>query len=206
MRAPLATGVAIVVGLIILFGYFIPYPPLQNGRALLLSWAVTLAGVALLVGVANLVGTHWRKLVGARRERDFYSLFLILAFFITFITGIFLTPSSTLFQKAVTAVQAPVETSLMALLSVTLAYACLRLFQKRRALSSFFFIISVFVFLLLGSGLLYFLGNASFLRNSIGLMQQIPLAGGRGILLGIALGTITAGLRILFGSDRPYRG
>ena len=206
MRAPLATGVAMVVGLFILLGYFIPYPPLQNGRALLLSWAVTLAGVALLVGVANLVGTHWRKLVGARRERDYYSLFLILAFFVTCITGIILTPSSTLFQKAVTAIQAPVETSLMAILSITLAYASLRLFQKRRDVSSFVFIISIFVFLILGSGLFSFLGSASYLGNFIGLLQQIPLAGGRGILLGIALGTITAGLRILFGSDRPYRG
>jgi len=30
--------------------------------------------------------------------------------------------------------------------------------------------------------------------------------GARGILLGVALGTLTTGLRILFGADRPYGG
>ena len=31
-------------------------------------------------------------------------------------------------------------------------------------------------------------------------------AGARGILIGVALGTITTGLRILIGADRPYGG
>jgi hypothetical protein len=36
---------------------------------------------------------------------------------------------------------------------------------------------------------------------------SVPALGGaRGILLGIALGTIATGLRILMGSDRPYGG
>jgi hypothetical protein len=36
---------------------------------------------------------------------------------------------------------------------------------------------------------------------------QVPSVGGaRGILLGVALGTIATGLRILMGSDRPYGG
>ena len=40
------------------------------------------------------------------------------------------------------------------------------------------------------------------LRWGVGL----PVAGARGILLGIALGSLTAGLRILMGADRPYSG
>jgi hypothetical protein len=37
-------------------------------------------------------------------------------------------------------------------------------------------------------------------------IRLLPVAGGRGILLGIALGSLMAGLRILFGADRPYSG
>jgi hypothetical protein len=32
------------------------------------------------------------------------------------------------------------------------------------------------------------------------------MAGARGILLGVALGTVATGLRILIGADRPYGG
>jgi hypothetical protein len=36
--------------------------------------------------------------------------------------------------------------------------------------------------------------------------QVIALGGARGILIGVALGTLTTGLRVLFGADRPYGG
>ena len=61
MKAPIATAIAIATGLIVLVGYFIPLPVLQNIRAILLSWGVTLAGVAALIGIINLVITHWRR-------------------------------------------------------------------------------------------------------------------------------------------------
>jgi DNA-binding beta-propeller fold protein YncE len=39
-----------------------------------------------------------------------------------------------------------------------------------------------------------------------GIAQVLAGAGARGILLGMALGILTTGLRILFGADRPYGG
>jgi hypothetical protein len=36
--------------------------------------------------------------------------------------------------------------------------------------------------------------------------QIFAAAGARGILLGVALGTLTTGLRVLFGADRLYGG
>ena len=35
-------------------------------------------------------------------------------------------------------------------------------------------------------------------------MEVPTLAGARGIMLGVALGTIAVGLRVLLGADRPY--
>jgi hypothetical protein len=34
----------------------------------------------------------------------------------------------------------------------------------------------------------------------------LAMGGARGILLGVALGTLTTGLRVLFGVERPYGG
>ena len=43
MKSPVATAIAIAVGLIVLLGFFVPIPLLENVRSLLLGWAVTLA-------------------------------------------------------------------------------------------------------------------------------------------------------------------
>jgi hypothetical protein len=43
-------------------------------------------------------------------------------------------------------------------------------------------------------------------KEIVSVLNRLPVAGGRGILLGIALGSLVAGLRVLMGADRPYRG
>jgi len=205
MRAPVATGIAIGVGLVVLLGYFVPLGLLQDVRTFLLGWAVILAAVAGLVGILNLIMVHWRKAT-ATRERDFYSIFLILAFLITSIAGLVLTPSHQQFQQVVNSIQVPVEISLMAVLSITLAYACLRLLQRRKGWMAWLFIISVMVFLVLNSGFFSFLQGVPILGDLVGSLERLPLAGARGILLGVALGSLTAGIRILLGADRPFSG
>jgi hypothetical protein len=77
-------------------------------------------------------------------------------------------------------------------------------FQRHHDLMGFVFIGSVLVFLILGSGLLHSLPGAG-VRDLIALLNSIPLAGTRGILIGIALGSIITALRQLLGFDRAYR-
>ena len=79
MRAPISTAVSISVGIIVLLGYFISTPLLQNLRAVILGWAVIVAGSATLIGIANLVGVHVQKLT-ARRKKDIYSILFLVAF------------------------------------------------------------------------------------------------------------------------------
>ena len=215
MRSPVATAFAIAFGLIVLLGYFIPsgttnpaLTALLSIRSLFIDWGVILAAFATLVAILGLVSTHWRKL-RALRNPDHYSFFTLLFFVLTLVFGIVVffgfwgTPAD--FQKVVTYFQAPVEASLMAVLAVTLTFAAVRLFQRRHGLLPVVFIISVLAFLLLNSGLLAGTQNG-LVGVVLGTLQFLPVAGGRGILLGIALGSLMAGLRILFGADRPYSG
>ncbi len=205
MRAPIATAIAIAVGLIVLLGYFVPVPILQEIRTILLDWGVTLAGVAALVGIINLIITHWRR-VTAPRNRDLYSAILIVSFLLTIATGVALGPSDPTFQHVVTSIQVPLETSLMAVLAISLAYASLRLFQKRKGLIAVIFVISALLFLLVTSGFLASASNNPLLASVLTAINQLPVAGARGILLGIALGGLATGLRILMGVDRPFSG
>ena len=94
----------------------------------------------------------------------------------------------------------------MALLAVVLTMASFRLFQRRRGLLPIVFAVSVLVFLLLNSGLLHSQQEIPFIAWILDAIHSLPVAGARGILLGIALGSLLAGLRILLGAERPYSG
>ena len=94
----------------------------------------------------------------------------------------------------------------MAVLAVGLAYASFRFFQRRKGLMPVVFAISALVFLLLASGVLFMGLNTPIVNNLTLFLNRLPLAGARGILLGVALGSLTAGLRVLMGADRPYSG
>lgn len=198
--------VAIVSGIIVLLGYFFKLPELENLRGSLLNWALVLSGVAGLVAILNLIfSVHWKR-VRDKHPLKGTSLTIIISFGVTFIAGIFLGPSNPGFQKLVTAVQVPIESSLMAILAITLVIASLKILQRHRNWMGFVFFVSVILFLVLNSGVLAFTSEIPILRDLLSAFHQVPVAGARGILLGVALGSIVTGIRVLIGSDRPYNG
>lgn len=203
MKAPFSAAIAISIGLIILAGYFLPFPVLQSVRTVLLGWAVSLIGVAAIVGIVNLITNQWSSMRSPVKGKG-YSIVLILSFLITLLAGLVLTPAHPAFQKIITQVQVPIEASLLAVVSVILVLAGIRLFQKRKGWMAAVFLISAILYLLIGSGLL-FAGNASS-SGLAAFLLRLPIAGGRGILLGVALGSLVAGIKILFGVERPYNG
>ena len=198
--------VAVVCGLIVLLGYFIPSPWLQSIRSPLLNWAVIMSGVAGLVAILNLVfKVHWKRLRSANTSKV-YSFIIFLGFFGTLLAGILLGPANAGFQQAVIAIQVPVQTSLTAILAITLSYSSIKILQRHRNWMGLVFFLSVIVFLVLNSGVLAGFTTIPILRDFLSGLHQVPVAGARGILLGIALGSLTTGLRVLIGSDHPYNG
>jgi len=199
IKLPIAAVVAAAAGLVVLLGYFLPLPALQPIRDLLLNWAAILTGVAVLVGILNMVGAHWQRL-NQPKNRDAASLVLVLAFWVTVAVGIWLSPAHPVFRRIITHIQTPFESSMMAILSVTLTLAAARLLHQRRDLMSILFLVSAVLFLALAAGMF----NNPLLSLMANFLQQIPLAGARGILLGIALGSLVTGIRVLMGADHPY--
>ncbi len=205
MRSPIAAAFAIAVGFVLLLGYFLPISVLQSLRMLMINWAVTLAGVATLIGIISLLQVHIRK-VSPQEGKNWYSLILLIAFLITAVVGLVLGPGNEQFQHVVTSIQVPIEASLMGMLAITLIYAGFRMFQRRKGFFASVFVVSAIIFLIIGSTLLRSGGDFPVLRDLLSMISQLPVAGARGILLGIGLGSLAAGLRILLGADRPYSG
>lgn len=194
--------IAIAAGILVLLGYFIP--ALGFVQTSLLNSAMILAGAAALVGIFNLVSVHADKI--RRREKNSpYSFILLIALIGTFLFGLILGPGHQLMGIAVQGIIVPAEATLMALLVITLIYAAIQLLRRRADLMSIVFLVSA-VLILLGTATLPF-GNIPGLSELRGwLTQVLALGGARGILIGVALGILMTGLRVLLGWDRPYGG
>ncbi|MFL7871998.1 MAG: hypothetical protein AB8I58_24425 [Anaerolineales bacterium] len=204
MMRILAAGFAIASGLLVLLGYFVPLTMLLDIRLLLVQWAIILAAVAVLVGVLNLLGVHWHK-VRTRQKGTAYSILLIVSLFASAVLGIVLGTNNTLMSFFLEAIIIPGEATLMALLAVTLVYAAARLLRRRVDLMTFIFL-GVAVVILLAAAPFPFgkIPGAALIEWL--LRDNFATAGSRGILIGVALGALTTGLRVLFGIDRPYGG
>jgi cytochrome bd-type quinol oxidase subunit 2 len=211
----LSTGIAIASGMLVLAGTFLGHKAdgslsrLGELQQLALQLAVILVGFAVLVGFLNLLVVHTKK-IHLKQKGTAYSVILLVSLVITFLLGLlshFLPTAAILFAHAFRTIQLPIETSLMALLVITLTYASMRLLRRRLNLLSVIFLITALL-ILAGTAPWPFLGDVPFLSNVVRpFIARLPaVAGARGLLIGVALGTLTTGLRILFGSDRPYRG
>ncbi len=206
MNYQLSLTVAISFGLIVLLGYFFPgFDALTLLRAEVLRWAAILSAVALLVGVISLLKVHFSRFMDQKQEWG-YSLVLVLAFLVTFGAGMFsliFPPAETLVNFMFKYVQVPVETTLAALLAVLLIVAGMRMVRYRRDWTTWLFL-AISLILLVGMVTieLQIPDVFPFLRDWI--MTVPVVAGTRGILIGLALGTIITGLRIFTGADQPY--
>jgi hypothetical protein len=194
---------AIASGVIVLLGFFIPLQPLIQLRTLLTEWAIVIAGFAVLIGVFNLISVQMEK-VRSRQPAGLYSALLIISLILTFGFGLLLGPDDPFMRLAVDAVIVPVESALMAILAVTLIYASVRLLRRRVDLMSVIFlgVAVLFLFAIMPTPFGPIPGDQLIL-NLAGMFSR---GGARGMLIGIALGTLLTGLRVLFGVDRPYGG
>lgn len=206
MRA-VSVFIAIISGLLVLCGYFLQgfFPVLADIQVRLLNWAIILAGAATLVGIFNLITVHTDKIRRRETGSVVYSSLLVIFLIGTFLLGLVLRPEHSIMRVVVSGIIVPVEAMLMGVLTVSLLYAAIRLLRRRTDMMSIVFLV-VAAFIMLGSATLPFINIPILGTTARWVTQVLALGGARGILIGVALGTLTTGLRVLFGVDRPYGG
>lgn len=204
LKRYLPTAVAIAFGLLLLIGLLLPLPALTG---LLLNWAGFLAAVALILGVLNLFAVHLNRLFSGR---NLYSGVLILS--MLFVIGMAITDALAITEVGMRTafgwIQVPLEAALASLMTFFLLLAGFRLFQRQRNIWSFLFLLTAVILLLsdaLVSSALLPQDVASVLAGLRDTISQLFVSAGmRGILIGVALGTVTLSLRLLAGAERPY--
>jgi len=211
LKRTVPAALAIAVGLFVLMALLVPVPLLSTIGTYFIDCAVIVAAFALFLGLLNVLRVH----LGHIRERTKtwpYSVVLLIALFLVLAVGLVTFtpsqadqsqpsgPSHPAMQWIFTNVMAPIQATFGALLAFLTLAAAYRLFRRRNVESA----------VLLVAALLVLVGQVSF-----GLLPVMPqlrdwildvpaLAGMRGILLGVALGTLLTGIRLLLGVERPY--
>lgn len=205
LKRTLPTAVAILVGIVVLVSLLTRYPLFDALGLYLVDVAIVVATFALFLGIVNVIRVHARKLRERPSDR-LYSLVLLVVLFLVLIFGLLPVwgePSGALqpvVQWLFENVQLPIQASLSALLVFFLVTAAYRLLSLRNAESAVMLIVVLLV--LLGQAAAGLFRPLSAIRDWI---VAVPaLAGIRGILLGVSLGAVLTGIRLLLGVERPY--
>jgi hypothetical protein len=195
--------IAMAVGLFVLLDIFIDNIYLNAIGQTFVGWAVILAAAALIVGLSNMVGVHFKRI--RRRANGWpYSIALVLAMAVVAIPGLIdpAGPRNAIVSWLFNYVQYPLQAAIFALLAFFIFTAAYRAFRVRHAESLFFVLAGVFV--LLGATPLGDALWSGFSEIRAWILAVPAMAGARGIILGVALATVVAGMRLLLGIDRPY--
>ena len=197
-RAFTSTVPAIITGIagwIVLLSFI--FPELTALRVVLINIAVLVAGLALLLGFVRLLNLHLRRV---RQRRSGYSLVALITALIVFVVLVadrFLNLGAT--PWVFNAIIAPLQASLGALLAIFLGVAAMRMAQRSQTWGTLWFLLSAIVVLLTQIPV----SADSILLPIRQFFDALAMGGMRGLLLGVALGTLAVALRVLLTIDRP---
>lgn len=194
----LPTGIAIAVGLIILIDYFFDAPLLDALGIAFREWTIILTAFALLLGVINLLQVHLARVIRRQESGAGYSALVVLTATAVALTGLWFGLPSPLMTWLLDNVYVPLQSAFFALTAFFLATAAYRALRARTIETTWMLVIALIVFV----GQTPLLGMLADAREWV--LNVPTTAGVRGILIGVALGTMATALRLLLGWDRPY--
>lgn len=196
LLAIFASVITIGVGIVVIYDLTLGT---GNIAASFLRLALVTFAVTIVAGIINLLTVHLGRVAG--RQRGWvYSIVLLVALIAVIV--LWLTGQDATNRLLLENVQVAIESSLAALALFALVYGGYRLLQRRLSWARALFLLAMMIVLL---GALP-LAEAGWMASARDWLFSIPVsAGARGILFGIALGTIVTGVRLLVGQDRSYR-
>lgn len=196
--------VTFAVGAALIALFFIPHHQAQAVNAEILEWATVVYAFALILGSISLWNTHARKV---RNHTEGWPYSLITMTMLVAVTGlgiVFGTGEGTPVYAIYQSVNAPLASTMFALLAFFIASAAFRAFRARNLEAT----------LLLVTAVLMMIGRVSigefiwpgFPAFTEWLLDVPNLAAKRAIAIGVGLGAVSTGLKIILGIERSYLG
>ncbi len=196
--------ICLSMGILMILQFFIPHPVSTKFNSLINKWVVVLSAFALVLGIGNLT-RHHLTIIQRKKSDWIYSLVTILGMAIMAVTGLFFgIDEKSLYQKIYLNILTPLGATMFALLAYYMTTAAYRAFRAR----------SFEAGLLLASAFVVMVGfmpvgqfvHKQFPHFAEWLMKVPNMASQRGILLGVAFGSVATALKIILGIERSWLG
>jgi hypothetical protein len=197
-----------IIAVLALLGFFVSdeSEAVQGFQWILVNWAVTIAAFAMILGLLNLWAVHLNRMLSGLRGGQsgfLYSLALMVASIGVLAVGLWEGPAGSITMNLFTWIIAPLQAAIAALLLFVLTYSAYRLLTLRRQLGVFLFLAAALVVLIAQVPLPGWSETLSDVRTIW--LGWLATPGLRGVLLGVALGTVMMAFRwLLTGFDRSY--
>ena len=218
MKTTVPILIAFLSGFVMILSFFFNPEKSILGRLEeeVLTWVTIVAGFTLLLGVVSIVRVNYTA-VKRKNENWGYKLATLISIFIMAIpamlpvswSSLFGTGTNSIYDWSFNYIDAPMMSTMFAMLAFYIASAAFRAFRARSAEASLLLITAVVVMLWrvpLGEALLTAIHpDLPNLINTY-IMNGANLAVQRGIIIGAALGAAAMSLRIMLGIERTYMG
>ena len=204
MKRKLPLAICLIMGVVMIIQFFIPHPVSLSFSSMIYKWVIVLMAFALVLAIGNLVRHHGIK-IQKKKSGWTYSLVTLTSMVIMAVIGLFWgVGADSLYQKIYLNIMAPLGATMFALLAYYMASAAYRAFRAR-GLEATLLLIASFV-VMVG-----FMPFGQFIHPGIPkfaewVMRVPNMASQRGILLGIAFGSIATALKIILGIERSWLG
>ncbi len=215
LRLPLI--LCFLCGLIMIVQFFVPHPPFTKLYDTMLEWGIIISIPALVIGLSSLLKLHYTRIIRKTPNMP-YSIVVFVSMIVMAVVGLaFGTGQGTAFEWMFLNMQAPMQSTMFALLAFFIASAAYRAFRARTLEASLMLVTAIIV-------MFARVPIGSFLWQSImpdavvqwrqnlpddiaGWILNVPsMSARRGILLGVSLGAIATSIKIMLGIERSYMG
>lgn len=216
MQRTIPLALCLVFGVFMIIQFFVPHPISNTAYEIVLRWVRIIAIFALVLGIGSLAMYHSTKI--RRKVSGWpFSIVTIVAAIITALVGLLgvnIVDGKILFFHGIGRTSMlqlffqnfyiPVNSTMFAILAFYMASAAYRAFRARTKEATLLLIAAFFVMLgmvPIGSAI------SPRLPEFAEWILSVPnLAAKRGIIFGIALGSIATSLKIILGIERGWLG